>query len=42
MQTEKGKVDISKTVCGNTKGTTTFLPTVEQDIQTTCPIHPLA
>jgi hypothetical protein len=33
MQTEKEKVDVSETVRGKTKGTTTFLPTVEQGSQ---------
>jgi hypothetical protein len=34
--------NISEPVRGKTKGTTTFLPTLEQGSQITCPIHPLA
>ena len=40
--TEKDKVNVSKPIHGKTKGTTTFLPTVEQGSQITFPIHPLS
>jgi hypothetical protein len=38
----EGKVYISGTTRGKTKGKTTFLPTVEEGSQSTCLVHPLA